>query len=144
MHAGILNRCDWMDRCFPFFEDGVVCFHTAPTFVDSVWQMLGPLLAGATCLVLAPETSRDPMALLKALVSRRASHFVAVPTLLRILVPVMQRVNAKGGFLPPNTTLCAACVVNMLVCELSPYAQRLQVHHRWHPLDAASAESLTC
>ena len=75
----------------------MVCFHTAPTFVDSVWQMLGPLLAGATCLVLAPEVSRNPTALLQALIAHQASHFVAVPTLLRIIIPVLRRLHAKGG-----------------------------------------------
>ena len=97
MHAGILNRCDWMESCHPLTEDSVVCFHTAPTFVDSVWQMLGPILAGATSLVLVPETSRNPTALLQALITHRVTHFVAVPTLLRILLPAMQRLDAKGG-----------------------------------------------
>ena len=86
-----------MERRLPLLEGDVVCFHTAPTFVDSVWQMLGPLLAGATCMVLAPETSRNPTALLQALIAHQASHLVAVPTLLRILLPVMQRLDAKGG-----------------------------------------------
>ena len=96
-----------MERCYPLAEDDVVCFHTAPTFVDSVWQMLGPILAGATCLVLAPETSRNPTALLQALITHRATHFVAIPTLLQILLPVMQRLNAKGGSTPHCTQLCA-------------------------------------
>jgi len=74
----------------------MICFHTAPTFVDSLWQILGPLMTGCTCLVLPPEISRNPMALLQALIDHAASHFVAVPTLLRILLPVMQRSNAKG------------------------------------------------
>ena len=95
-----------MERCYPLSEDSVVCFHTAPTFVDSVWQTLGPILAGATCLVLAPETSRNPAALLQALITHRATHFVAVPTLLRILLPLMQRLNAKGGPIPQYTPLC--------------------------------------
>ena len=86
-----------MEHDFPLQEEDAVCFHTAPTFVDSLWQIWAPLMAGCTCLVLPPEISRKPMAFLQALIDHAASHFVVVPTLLRILLPVMQRSNAKGG-----------------------------------------------
>ena len=99
-HAGLLNRCRWMHDAFPFQAGDVACFHTAPTFVDSLWQMLGPLLAGVPCLVLAPGVSRNPTALLQALVQHRVTHIVAVPILLRILVQHMQRCGAKGKPLP--------------------------------------------
>ncbi len=110
--AGLLNRCRWMHDAFPFEAGDVPCFHTAPTFVDSLWQMLGPLLAGVPFLVLPPRVSRDPAALLQALVQHRVTHIVAVPTLLRILVQHMQRSGAKGKPLP--FLLLPLCVVK---CE---------------------------
>ena len=85
-----------MGDVHPFQAGDVACFHTAPTFVDSIWQMLGPVLAGIPCLVLPPRVSRDPAALLQALVQHRVTHIVAVPTLLRILVQHMQRSSTKG------------------------------------------------
>lgn len=90
-----------MGEAFPFQDGDVACFHTAPTFVDSVWQMLGPLLAGVPCLVLPPEISRDPKALLQALVKHRVTHVVAVPTLLRMLLPHIRRLGAEGELLTP-------------------------------------------
>ena len=89
-----------MDDAYPYQAGDMACFHTAPTFVDSLWQMLGPLLAGVPCLVLRPRVSRNPTALLQALVQHGVTHIVAVPTLLRILVQHMQLSSRKGKPLP--------------------------------------------
>lgn len=37
-----------------------VAFKTKPTFVDSVWEVLGPLLAGATLAAVPQAVMRDP------------------------------------------------------------------------------------
>ncbi|KAK9853087.1 hypothetical protein WJX84_002143 [Apatococcus fuscideae] len=42
---GILNRCNWMQAAYPLKQQDVVAFSTSPCFVDSVWQIFGPLLA---------------------------------------------------------------------------------------------------
>ena len=107
-----------MEEAFPFQDGDVACFHTAPTFVDSVWQMLGPLLAGVPCLVLPPEISRDPRALLQALVSHRVTHVVAVPTLLRMLLPHMRRLCAESELLTPAAGNCAPSPVSHDQCCL--------------------------
>lgn len=51
---GVLNRCRWMQAAFPFQPGDCVALKTAPAFVDSVWEALGPLLAGVP-LVAAPQ-----------------------------------------------------------------------------------------
>lgn len=55
---GVLNRCRWMQAAAPFQPHDRVALKTAPAFVDSVWEVLGPLLAGVP-LVVAPQP-RDP------------------------------------------------------------------------------------
>ena len=62
--------------------------------------MLGPLLGGIPCLVLPPEISRNPMTLVQALIRHSVTHFVAVPRLLRNLLPVMERLNSRGEHCP--------------------------------------------
>ena len=52
--AGVLNRCAWMQSSFPLrARRDVVALKTSPCFVDSVWELFGPLLAGATITVIA-------------------------------------------------------------------------------------------
>ena len=45
-HAGILNRIQWMAEAFPWQKGDVALFKTSPAFVDSIWEMFGPLIAG--------------------------------------------------------------------------------------------------
>ena len=37
-----------------------MAFRTAPAFVDSIWELFGPLLAGVPLGALPPAASRDP------------------------------------------------------------------------------------
>jgi len=42
-----------MQRCYPLLPGrDVVALKTSPCFVDSVWELFGPLLAGATLTVI--------------------------------------------------------------------------------------------
>lgn len=84
--AGLLNRIRWFERAFPFSNGDVACFHTAPTFVDSLWQIFGPLFAGIPCVVLPRAVGSCPVALAGSLAQHGVTHLVAVPTLLSALV----------------------------------------------------------
>lgn len=100
----------------------MTCFHTAPTFVDSIWQMLGPMVAGVPCLVLPPEVSKNPTALLQALEDHGVTHIVAIPTLLSILVPHMERSHAKGE---PSSIIHAATLLRSIWMQLCNIKQCL-------------------
>ena len=59
-HRGIHNRLAWMWQAFPFEAGEVLALKTAPSFVDSIWETFGPLLAGVPAVVLTDDTARDP------------------------------------------------------------------------------------
>ena len=46
LHRGIINRCSWMWQTYPFGKNEVCCLIAKISFVDSIWQMFGPLLRG--------------------------------------------------------------------------------------------------
>lgn len=115
--AGILNRCRWMQRAFPFTAGDVVCFHTAPTFVDSIWQVFGPLLGGVPLLVLPPSASHDMGALYDALQQHAVTHFIAVPTVLAALMRHMEFSGQQGATLDISPTLSPVnCFVVVQSC----------------------------
>ncbi|HEY6147837.1 MAG TPA: AMP-binding protein, partial [Thermoanaerobaculia bacterium] len=58
----------------------------ALSFVDSIWEIFGPLLAGVPSVVLPDETVRDPRALVESLAAGRVTRIVLVPSLLRTLL----------------------------------------------------------
>jgi hypothetical protein len=69
-------------------QGDVVACKTSPAFVDHLWEMLGPLLAGAGLLLLPDGLlPQRPAAFVAALASGRATHLVAVPSALQLLLP---------------------------------------------------------
>ncbi len=86
LHRGALNRFAWMWREMPFGDDEVMVQKTALSFVDSVWEIFGPLLAGLPSLVLDETSVRDVPLFMERLAENRVSRLVLVPTLLRAML----------------------------------------------------------
>jgi amino acid adenylation domain-containing protein len=85
-HSGAINRMRWMWERYPFEEGEVCCQKTNLGFVDSVWEIFGPLLAGIPSVILPGEVARDPEELLRSLAGEGVTRIVLVPSLLRALL----------------------------------------------------------
>ena len=85
-HRGAINRFWWMWERYPFQPGEVCCQKTNLGFVDSIWEIFGPLLAGVPSVILAPETVLDPEELLQSLARHGVTRMVLVPSLLRALL----------------------------------------------------------
>ncbi|MCU0490002.1 MAG: amino acid adenylation domain-containing protein [Chloroflexaceae bacterium] len=85
-HRGAVNRSAWMEQAFPFHADEVCAQKTALSFVDSVWEIFGPLMAGCPLVMLPDEVVLDLERLLGVLAERRVSRLVLVPSLLRAIL----------------------------------------------------------
>jgi amino acid adenylation domain-containing protein len=85
-HRQILNRLHWMWDAYPFADGEVACHKTSLGFVDSVWELLGPLLKGVPSVIVPAEDVRDLHALVEALARNQVTRIWLVPSLLRALV----------------------------------------------------------
>jgi amino acid adenylation domain-containing protein len=85
-HRGAMNRMRWMWERYPFEAGEVCCQKTNVGFVDSVWEIFGPLLAGVPSVILPQEAVLDPEELLRILGEERVTRIVLVPSLLRALL----------------------------------------------------------
>ncbi len=85
-HRGAMNRMRWMWERYPFEAGEVCCQKTNIGFVDSVWEIFGPLLAGVPSVIVAQETVVDPEELLRTLAEHRVTRMVLVPSLLRAVL----------------------------------------------------------
>ncbi len=72
-----------MWRRYPFRRGEVCCSKTSLSFVDSVWEILGPLLHGVSLISADDDTAHDPDLLSEFLAQRRVSRIVLVPSLLK-------------------------------------------------------------
>jgi non-ribosomal peptide synthetase component F len=82
-HRAALNRFSWMWQVIPFEAGEVTCQKTALSFVDSVWELFGPLLRGTPSAIIPDEAVKDPAALVTELSMRKVTRIVVVPSLLR-------------------------------------------------------------
>jgi len=93
-HKQILNRLAWMWREYPFCPDEISCQKTALNFIDSLWELLGPLLQGTPTVIIPDEVLKDPIEFVQALAKNKVSRLWLVPSFLRVLldtIPDMQR-----------------------------------------------------
>jgi len=111
-HHGAMNRFSWMWRRYPFRAGEVCCQKTNLGFVDSIWEIFGPLLAGIPNVIIAPEAVRDPEEMLQVLAREHVTRIVLVPSLLRTLldyapqledrVPELRLWSCSGEVLPAD------------------------------------------
>jgi amino acid adenylation domain-containing protein len=86
LHQGTLNRCHWMWEVYPFETHEICCQKTSLSFVDSVWEIFGPLLQGVRLVILPDQVVKDPQALVQGLAKNQITRIVLVPSLLQAIV----------------------------------------------------------
>jgi len=111
-HRASINRFAWMWRTYPFASGEVCCQKTNLSFVDSIWEIFGPLLAGIPSVIVPQEAVLDPELLLRVLARERVTRIVLVPSQLRALldhapnlqqrVPELKLWSCSGEVLPGN------------------------------------------
>jgi amino acid adenylation domain-containing protein len=111
-HRASMNRFTWMWRTYPFASGEVCCQKTNLAFVDSIWEIFGPLLAGIPSVIIPQEAVLDPELLLRVLARERVTRIVLVPSQLRALldhapnlqqrVPELKLWSCSGEVLPGN------------------------------------------
>jgi amino acid adenylation domain-containing protein len=85
-HRGAINRFQWMWERYPFQTGEVCCQKTNLGFLDSMWEIFGPLLAGIPSVIVPAEVVRDPEEVLRSLAGAGVTRIVLVPSLLRALL----------------------------------------------------------
>ncbi|UUL82312.1 non-ribosomal peptide synthetase [Sphingomonas qomolangmaensis] len=86
LHRGAINRCNWMWRRFPFAAHEVSALKTSTNFVDSIWELFGPLLKGIPSVIFDRDDVIDIARFVQALGAARVTRIVLVPSLLRAML----------------------------------------------------------
>ena len=94
-HRATVNRLRWMWRRYPFTEGERCCQKTVLSFVDSVWEIFGPLLQGVVTVLIAEPVVKDPRRLVSALAEGGVTRIVLVPSLLRVVLDEYADLGAR-------------------------------------------------
>ncbi|NRQ19105.1 non-ribosomal peptide synthetase [Ensifer sesbaniae] len=89
--SAILNRLNWMWRCFPFDGTDVMVVQKSAVLVAAVWEYFGGLLKGIPTLILTHEQLLDPDLLLGALATHHVTRLFASPSILTGLIASQKR-----------------------------------------------------
>jgi acyl-coenzyme A synthetase/AMP-(fatty) acid ligase len=91
--SGLLNRVQWMSHTFPYSSSADITLRrTSSTFVDSIAEILGPLLAGTTSLI-PPIAVGDDLALMLPLLAT-VTRMTVTPSLLSLLLKLAPRLSS--------------------------------------------------
>jgi amino acid adenylation domain-containing protein len=85
-HRASVNRFFWMWNAWGFVPEEVCCQKTALSFVDSVWEIFGPLLQGIRNVIIPDEELQDPHRLVETLAAHHVTRIVLVPSVLAFLL----------------------------------------------------------
>ncbi len=94
-HRASVNRFAWMWRKYPFADGEVCCQKTSLSFVDSIWEIFGPLLQGVTLVIIPEDVVKDPHRFVDALAAHRVTRLVLVPSLLRVILEIGEDLQRK-------------------------------------------------
>ena len=94
-HKSAINRFNWMWETYPFEAGEVCCQKTSLSFVDSVWEIFGPLLKGIKSVIIADDIVKDPIGLVETWAANEVTRIVLVPSLLRVLLDSHDDLRSK-------------------------------------------------
>ncbi|HYO90242.1 MAG TPA: amino acid adenylation domain-containing protein [Pyrinomonadaceae bacterium] len=115
LHKGAVNRFRWMWRHYPFKAGEVLCQKTALSFVDSVWELFGPLLVGVPSVIIPEEDVKDARSLIETLARWKVTRIVLVPSLLRAMLDAEPYIGRRL----PQLKVCVSSgeALSLELCE---------------------------
>ena len=101
-HQAIMNRFMWMYERYPLNSDEVCCAKSSLSFVDSIWELFGPLLRGIKTVLLPSRLNHDLHHLTDTLERHRVTRLVLVPSMLRTILQIYK----PGDVVLPELRYC--------------------------------------
>jgi non-ribosomal peptide synthetase component F len=114
-HRAIVNRLYWQWSTFPFKVNDICCLKTSISFVDSIAELLAPLLRQVPIVILPKSLFLDVDLLSSTLAVQRISRIVLVPSLFVVLLNYLR---SSGKSLPDlDTIVCSGETLSLSLIE---------------------------
>jgi amino acid adenylation domain-containing protein len=131
-HRAIVNQLCWMQRTFPLSAQDCVVQKYSFCFDVSLWEIFGPLMAGARLVLAEPGREVDCPYLLDLMANEKVTVLDAVPSLAEILVA--EGLQQKCPWLRMLT--CGGEVMPVKLLELLRPSPGLQINNMYGPTEA--------
>ena len=95
-HRGLLNHLQAKIETLGICSADIVAQNASQSFDISIWQVLAPLISGATVDVLDDETSRDPVRIVDHIRNCSVTILELVPALATLVLDELQKEANQG------------------------------------------------
>ncbi len=85
-HGNIINLIHWLNETYPNRKGDVYCQKTSLSFIDSVWEIFGPLSMGLRLAIIPERVVKDLPLFVEMLAEYQVARIILVPSLLRALL----------------------------------------------------------
>lgn len=86
LEKGLVNRLNWMWDKYPFAQEEVCCHKTPINFVDSICEILGPVLYGVPLVIIPDRVLNSPNEFIKYLAKHEVTRITLIPSLLSLIL----------------------------------------------------------
>ena len=141
-HGAICNQILWRQHAFPLGVADAVLAQTSTGFDPSVWELFGPLTAGARVVVPRAGRAHDPAYLVDLMARQRVTTLQLVPSMLEALLeePGFERCHHLARVFCGGEPLRTDTVRRFFALGLAA-----ELHHLYGPSEAAiDATVWTC
>ncbi|MBM7845681.1 non-ribosomal peptide synthetase/type I polyketide synthase [Herpetosiphon giganteus] len=138
----LANYLAWLVERFGYGPNDRLLQTAALSFDAAISQMLGPLTAGGSVIMLAPLVVRDPIGLLEALERERPTIWRSVPALWESVMTTIERRIAEGQAPPALAELRLigiggeALPASYVRRWIDMYGQHQQIVNHYGPTEA--------
>ncbi|MDQ0195348.1 non-ribosomal peptide synthetase [Paenibacillus wynnii] len=106
-HRSVVNRIEWMQRCFPLQQDDVILHKTPSTFDVSVWELFWWLIAGCKVTLLPPNQEANPETILEAIESNSVTTMHFVPSMLNAFLDYVESIGSISKLKSLRRVFCS-------------------------------------
>jgi amino acid adenylation domain-containing protein len=103
-HRACMNRFQWMWQAYPFEAAEICAQRTSLSFVDSIWEIFGPLLQGVPLSIIPDESVKAAEEFIWHLAAHRVTRVVMVPSLLESVLEFCPDIQTRL----PDLRLCVS------------------------------------
>lgn len=116
-HLQWVNRLTWMWQRYPFSPGERVCQRSLLNTGAAFWEFLGPILQGVPLVIASDEITRDGRQFLTWLARYGITRIKVVPSLLAILVELLEHDESLARHLPEQWTVGGEAITSDLIAR---------------------------
>lgn len=132
-HGGLRNRLIWMQEYLQLAPADVILQKTPYTFDVSVWELLLPLISGATLVFAIPDGHKDPYYLQEVIEQYGITVLHFVPSMLHLFVTSLGARQLSSV----NHVICSGEALPGKVVSEFRKKMRARIYNLYGPTEAA-------